>query len=149
MKLKKYLISILALSLSGSIFALPISILENNSGGMGVFEVTIKSNSAQPQCDLGNGRKGVLIDDFIVYKGKDCSERSSIVFGKTCILPNHHTYVTSDRLLTLLGVAQNCAKFDIIHSGKTYSTGNIRLTWDEKNSRYQSGIPSSVVVQLP
>lgn len=56
---------------------------------------------------------------------------------------------TSDDLIDYPGPGYTCLRTDFIFAGKTYSTGNIQLTWDAANNAYTGANPNRVVLDLP
>lgn len=53
------------------------------------------------------------------------------------------TYAIQADELKGLGVVVSCVRFETVYHGKTYSTGNIRLHYDNNSQSYTGAIPSS------
>lgn len=103
--------------------------------------------------EAGNGAQSGIINGYAgTSTSAPCSDLTLIYhsdMGKNIYIKPGTINTTSNDLIKHPGPGYACMRTDLIIAGKTYSSGNIQLTWDEVNHVYTDANPNRVVLNLP
>lgn len=93
----------------------------------------------------------IVLDEVRAYLGMSqsnpCSDLVMVADEKSdgyqTFVEKSGSYAIQGDELNDIGAVISCVRFDTIYHGKTYSTGNIRLVYNNSTHKYTGAMPSS------